>query len=98
LDSYAPSQTLEVICEVGGEGGSVKFYKVENNGKERFFFLTDKSALSEFACDKILGVDYLDEYDVFEEAMAGFMEKYQFLNCILWPWISDIQRCLKRLI
>ncbi|ERM80784.1 hypothetical protein P872_21000 [Rhodonellum psychrophilum GCM71 = DSM 17998] len=87
LDSYALSQTLEVICEVGGEGGSVKFYRVKNNGKERFFFLTDESALfefaPEFACDKIPGVDYLDEYDGFEEAMAGFMEKYPIFE--LYP-------------
>lgn len=87
LDSFSLSQTLDVICEIGGEGGSIKFYRIENNGKERFFFLTNESALFEFEpeleCDKISDIDYLNEYDGIEEAMAGLMEKYPIFE--LYP-------------
>lgn len=45
LESYEMNIDFEEICEVGGEGGSNKFFRKGGKEKDEFFYMTNEEAL-----------------------------------------------------
>jgi broad-specificity NMP kinase len=86
LEDFELNQDFEKICEVGGEGGTISFYRYVRGGENRFFFSTDETALfdfkPEFEFEQIEGVNYVEEFSNFPEAFQALLEKYPIFRLV----------------
>jgi len=78
LESYGMNQDFEEICEIESDESVISFFKAVREGKECFFYNTDPKAYfdfePEFEFEKIEGVNYLKEFDNFNEAFDSLLE------------------------
>lgn len=68
------------IAEVGGEGGSINFYRFKKEGEDRFFFTTNEEGFFDFkpvfAFEEKEGVNYLEDFGDFSSAFQSLLKKY----------------------
>jgi hypothetical protein len=80
LETYELNQEFELVVELGGESGSINFYKMVREGQERFFFLSTKLNAFDFEpqydFEKDEQVVYLRQYATFEEAFQAFLIEF----------------------
>ncbi|GMQ28688.1 hypothetical protein [Algoriphagus confluentis] len=74
------------ICEIGGEGGTISFFRFNKGNRDRFFFTSDESGYFDFEPDyefeKKDGVNYIEEFDEFNEAFAALLRKYPIFGLV----------------
>lgn len=87
IEDFVINQDFERICEVGSEGGSISFFRYKKEGRDIFYFITDETALFEFASESDFeikpGVAYPNEFSSFREAFEALLEKYPIFR--LYP-------------
>ncbi len=87
IGDYVFNQDFEKICEVSSEGGSISFFRYKKEDQDVFFFVTDETALFEFApeseFEKTPDVSYTVEFHNFEDAFEALLEKYPIFR--LYP-------------
>ncbi|GAB2491795.1 P-loop nucleotide/nucleoside kinase family protein [Algoriphagus taiwanensis] len=74
------------ICEIGGEGGTISFFRFKKGSQDRFFFTTDENGYFDFEPDyefeKKEGVNYIEEFDNFKEAFTALLDKYPIFGLV----------------
>jgi hypothetical protein len=73
-----------IILEVGGEGGSIMFFRTKSN---EYAFTTDESVMRDMLSEEdqkdIEFVKRSDTFESFDEAMESLLKKYPVFN--LYP-------------
>jgi predicted kinase len=87
LEDFEFNQEIEQICELGTDKGNIQFFKRKNEDGDLYFYNTYNTDFfefePEFEFEKKDGVNYLKQFNDFEDAFSHLLENFGILS--LYP-------------